>query len=107
MQLRDEYIPIVRLDEIFGLRNASDIVDEMMLVVVEGDNEKIGIVVDDLLGQQQVVIKSLEQNYQKVSGISGATILGDGTVALIIDISSIGKNITPVRRKHSSSDQAA
>jgi two-component system chemotaxis sensor kinase CheA len=107
MQLRDEYIPIVRLDEIFGLRDASDTVDEMMLVVVEGDNEKIGIVVDDLLGQQQVVIKSLEQNYQKVSGISGATILGDGTVALIIDISSIGKNIVPVKRKQPRSEKAA
>jgi two-component system chemotaxis sensor kinase CheA len=76
-------------------------------VVVEGDNEKIGIVVDDLLGQQQVVIKSLEQNYTKVSGISGATILGDGTVALIIDISSIGRNITPVKKHQGKSDQAA
>ena len=64
-----------------------------MLVVVEGDNEKVGIVVDDLLGQQQVVIKSLEQNYQRVTGISGATILGDGTVALIIDVSDVGKNL--------------
>ena len=107
MQLRDEYIPIVRLDKIFGLRDDKDAVDEMMLVVVEGDNEKIGIVVDDLLGQQQVVIKSLEQNYQKVSGISGATILGDGTVALIIDISSIGKNIVPVKRNQNRSERAA
>ncbi|TPD53400.1 MAG: chemotaxis protein CheA [Thalassolituus maritimus] len=107
MQLRDEYIPIVRLDKIFGLRDEKDVVDEMMLVVVEGDNEKIGIVVDDLLGQQQVVIKSLEQNYQKVSGISGATILGDGTVALIIDISSIGKNIVPVKRNQNRSERAA
>lgn len=107
MQLRDEYIPIVRLDQVFGLRDQSQGSDEMMLVVVEGDNEKIGIVVDDLLGQQQVVIKSLEQNYKKVSGISGATILGDGTVALIIDISSIGKNIVPVKRQQSRSDQAA
>ena len=78
-----------------------------MALVVEGDNEKIGIVVDDLLGQQQVVIKSLEQNYQKVSGISGATILGDGTVALIIDISSIGKNIVPVKRNQNRSERAA
>ena len=107
MQLRDEYIPIVRLDQIFGLRDDKDVVDEMMLVVVEGDNEKIGIVVDDLLGQQQVVIKSLEQNYQKVSGISGATILGDGTVALIIDISTIGKNIVPVKRNQNRSERAA
>ncbi|MCY0966045.1 chemotaxis protein CheA [Parathalassolituus penaei] len=93
MKLREEYIPIVRLDQIFHLRHRNESVDDAMLVVVEGDNEKIGIVVDDLLGQQQVVIKSLEANYQKVSGVSGATILGDGTVALIIDISGIGKKI--------------
>lgn len=93
MKLREEYIPIVRLDQIFHLRHRNENVDDAMLVVVEGDNEKIGIVVDDLLGQQQVVIKSLEANYQKVPGVSGATILGDGTVALIIDISGIGKKI--------------
>lgn len=91
MQLRDEYIPIIRLDEVFNLERSLEDCDEQMLVVVESDNEKIGLVVDDLLGQQQVVIKSLEQNYQRVDGISGATILGDGTVALIIDISSIGR----------------
>ncbi|WP_430459793.1 chemotaxis protein CheA [Thalassolituus sp. LLYu03] len=91
MKLREEYIPIVRLDEMFGLRPEEEEFENPMLVVVEGDTEKIGIVVDDLLGQQQVVIKSLEQNYQKVAGISGATILGDGTVALIIDISGVGK----------------
>jgi len=106
MKLRDEYIPIVRLDEIFGLRQREEEVDNPMLVVVEGDTEKIGIVVDDLLGQQQVVIKSLEQNYQRVNGISGATILGDGTVALIIDISSIGKNIDGTK-KIKPSDKAA
>ena len=78
-----------------------------MLVVVEGDTEKIGIVVDDLLGQQQVVIKSLEQNYKKVSGISGATILGDGTVALIIDISSIDKKLVPVKNNSHRPERAA
>ena len=57
-----------------------------LLVVVEGDGRKIGLFVDDLLGQQQVVIKSLETNYQRVDGISGATILGSGAVALILDI---------------------
>ena len=106
MKLRDEYIPIVRLDEMFGLRAKEEEFENPMLVVVEGDTEKIGIVVDDLLGQQQVVIKSLEQNYQRVNGISGATILGDGTVALIIDISNIGKNLEPVK-KITSSDKAA
>ena len=78
-----------------------------MLVVVEGDNEKVGIVVDDLLGQQQVVIKSLEQNYKRVTGISGATILGDGTVALIIDVSDVGKNLDKSVKGHARPDQAA
>ena len=106
MKLRDEYIPVVRLDQIFSLRPAHEEAENPMLVVVEGDNEKIGIVVDDLLGQQQVVIKSLEQNYRKVAGISGATILGDGTVALIIDVSGIGKNIS-AQDENNKPDQAA
>ncbi len=54
--------------------------------MVEGEGRRVALLVDDLLGQQQVVIKSLETNYQKVDGISGATILGDGSVALIVDI---------------------
>ncbi|WP_028294674.1 chemotaxis protein CheA [Oceanobacter kriegii] len=107
MKLRDEYIPIIRLDQVFNLRPLEEEVEEAMLVVVEGDNEKIGIVVDDLLGQQQVVIKSLEQNYQRVSGVSGATILGDGTVALIIDISGIGKKVDGRAAAIPGSEQAA
>ncbi len=107
MQLRDDYIPIIRLDEVFNLQRDFEESGETMLVIVEADNEKIGLVVDDLLGQQQVVIKSLEQNYQKVSGISGATILGDGTVALIIDTSSIGKRIDPLAQSKKTSEQAA
>ena len=107
MKLRDEYIPIVRLDELFNLRTSDDEFENPMLVVVEGDNEKVGIVVDDLLGQQQVVIKSLEQNYKRVTGISGATILGDGTVALIIDVSDVGKNLDKSAKGQSRSDQAA
>lgn len=91
MQLRNDYIPIVQLHDVFDIQPEHKELDGSMLVVVEGDNEKIGVVVDELLGQQQVVIKSLEQNYQKVDSISGATILGDGTVALIVDISGISK----------------
>jgi two-component system chemotaxis sensor kinase CheA len=107
MQLRDEYIPIVRLDEVFNLARPASESDEEMLVVVESDNEKIGLVVDDLLGQQQVVIKSLEQNYRRVDGISGATILGDGTVALIIDISSIGRHTSSITAAQKTTEQAA
>ncbi len=88
-RLRDEYIPIVRLYHIFGIEPASKELDEGLLVVVEAEGKKIAIFVDDLLGQQQVVIKSLETNFKKVQGLSGATILGDGTVALIIDIAGL------------------
>ncbi len=85
-QLRNEYVPIIRLFEIFDIVPENDSLEDSLLVVVECDGEKVGIVVDELSAQQQVVIKSLEQNYQRVEGVSGATILGDGTVALILDI---------------------
>ncbi|MCF2859623.1 chemotaxis protein CheA [Pseudoalteromonas sp. SMS1] len=91
LRLREEYIPILRLYDIFSHQGAREELDKTLLVVVESDNYKIGLLVDDLLAQQQVVIKSLEANYQKVDGISGATILGDGTVSLIIDISGLIK----------------
>ncbi|MGH8527027.1 MAG: chemotaxis protein CheA, partial [Gammaproteobacteria bacterium] len=85
-QLRNEYLPIVRLYEVLNVVPDNRRLDAGLLVVVEGDGQKAGIHVDDLLAQQQVVIKSLETNYRRVTGISGATILADGTVALILDI---------------------
>lgn len=88
-KLRDDYIPIVRLYHIFGLQAESTTLDKGLLVVVEAEGKKVAMFVDDLLGQQQVVIKSLETNYKKVEGLSGATILGDGTVALILDITGL------------------
>jgi len=86
-KLRDEYLPIVRLHEVLGIKDAkAKEINEGLLVVVEGEGRRCGLFVDDLLGQQQVVIKSLEANYRKIHGLSGATILGDGSVALILDI---------------------
>jgi two-component system chemotaxis sensor kinase CheA len=84
---RGFYLPIVRLYEIFGVEPRTKVLDEGLVVVAEGEgHQRIGLFVDDLLGQQQVVIKSLEANYGHVEGVSGATILGDGSVALILDI---------------------
>ena len=84
---RGFYLPIVRLYEIFGVEPHTKVLDEGLVVVAEGEgHQRIGLFVDDLLGQQQVVIKSLEANYGHVEGVSGATILGDGSVALILDI---------------------
>ncbi|TVS18499.1 MAG: chemotaxis protein CheA [Gammaproteobacteria bacterium] len=83
---RGEYVPIVRLHELFDVAPRTRDLHEGLIMVVEGDGRKIGLFVDDLLGQQQVVIKSLETNYGRIGGISGATILGEGTVALILDV---------------------
>lgn len=91
LRLRNEYIPIVYLHEIYAISADLHSIEEGLVVVVEFDGGKYGIVVDDLLAQQQVVIKSLETNYRRVEGVSGATILGDGTVALIVDIAGIVK----------------
>ena len=83
-KLRDEYISIIRLAQAF--HGHSHALDRGQLVVVEADNRRVGLSVDEMLGQQQVVIKSLETNFQQIKGVSGATILGDGRVALILDI---------------------
>lgn len=88
-RFRDEYIPIIRLTDLFQIQGEDTHIKDGLLVVVETDGKKSGIFVDDLHAQQQVVIKSLESNYQKVPGISGATILGNGSVAMILDIAGL------------------
>lgn len=86
---RGDYLPIIRLHEVFGVEPRSRALHEGLVVVAEGDGQRVGLFVDDLRGQQQVVIKSLETNYGHVPGVSGATILGDGSVALILDLSGL------------------
>jgi two-component system, chemotaxis family, sensor kinase CheA len=83
---RGDYIPIVRLHDVFDVEPRHRELDHGLVMVVEGDGRKVGLFVDQLLGQQQVVIKSMETNYRRVEGVSGATILGEGSVALILDI---------------------
>lgn len=90
-RLRDDNVPIIPIFKLFNLDADKQTIDDSLLVVVEADGQKIGLMVDDLLAQQQVVIKSLQDNYQQVDGISGATILGDGSVAMILDIVGIIK----------------
>ncbi|WP_040725822.1 chemotaxis protein CheA [Thiomicrorhabdus sp. Kp2] len=85
-KLRDSYIPVIRLHKKLGVEDAQQDLADGLLVVVEDAGQRAGIFVDDLLGQQQVVIKSLESNFMKIEGIAGATILGDGTVSLILDV---------------------
>lgn len=89
LYLRDLYWPIVKLGELMQLPDA--IKDPLIgiLVLVESSRNRFAMLVDDLLGQQQVVIKSLEQHYRRVDGVAGATIMGDGSVALILDVESL------------------
>jgi len=86
---RDAYLPVVRLYEVFGAKPRTTQLHEGLIMVVEGEGRRVGLFVDDLLGQQQVVIKSLETNFKRVDGVSGATILGDGQVALILDVPGV------------------
>ncbi|WP_296444586.1 chemotaxis protein CheA [Rhodoferax sp. UBA5149] len=89
VKVREEYMPVIHLEKLFevprfDLEKTSDI-----MVVVEADGSRVAMLVDELLGQQQVVVKNLETNYRKVPNVSGATILGNGKVALILDTSAL------------------
>lgn len=89
VQVRGEYLPVIALHEVFNLRPNVTAVHEGILVILEAEGQKIALFVDDLVGQHQVVIKSLESNYRRVQGVSGATIMGDGKVALILDTAAL------------------
>jgi two-component system, chemotaxis family, sensor kinase CheA len=89
INVRGEFIPIIYLHEIFNIRHAQTDASNALVVLVESGRDKLGVVVDELISQQQVVIKSLEGNTDPVRGISGATILGDGRVSLILEISQL------------------
>jgi len=94
------YLPLLRLHELFNIPSKYTDVTQGIVVVVDVDGRQAGIFVDELVGQQQVVVKSLETHYKKVDGIATATILGDGEVALILDISTLA------RMAHESNDDS-
>jgi two-component system chemotaxis sensor kinase CheA len=89
VKVREEFMPVVELEQIFCVPRFEDMAASPIMVVVEAEGQRVALMVDELLGQQQVVIKNLESNYRKVPNVSGATILGDGKVALILDTSSL------------------
>lgn len=90
LKVRSEYIPVVNLRRQFNVSSIG--ADQGLVVVVEAEGRKLALEVDELVGQQQVVIKNLEANYRKVDGVSGATILGDGRVALIVDVGGLQRD---------------
>ena len=91
LRVRGEYLPILSLSEYYGYGERRN--EESLVVVVEGDGQKIALEVDELVGQQQVVVKNIENNYRRIGGVSGATILGDGRVALIVDIGGLVRSL--------------
>lgn len=92
LSIRGDYVPLIHLHRMFGVPDAVSDATRGLVVLsdVEG-GDRIGLVIDEMLGQQQVVIKTLETNYKPIDGVSGATILGDGKVALILDVSGIAR----------------
>lgn len=93
VKVRNEYLPLLPLYQNFGITPEHSDPQRGVLVLVESEGKKIAVQVDELVAQQQVVIKSLEANYRRVRGISGATILGDGRVALILDVGGLVRDL--------------
>jgi len=90
-RLRDQLVPIIDLGYLLGATATHAPADARLLMIVEGEGQRLGLLVDELEGQQQVVVKSLEANFGSVPGLAGATILGDGNVAFILDIPGLAK----------------
>jgi two-component system chemotaxis sensor kinase CheA len=89
VKVREQFLPVVALDEIFAVPRAGAAQRSEIMVIVEAEGRRVALLVDELLGQHQVVVKNLEANYRRVPGVSGATILGDGRVSLIIDVAAL------------------
>jgi two-component system chemotaxis sensor kinase CheA len=89
VEVRNEFMPVLDLERVFNVPRGDAQAASAIMVVIEADGGRVALLVDELLGQQQVVVKNLEANYRKVDGVSGATIMGDGRVALILDVGSM------------------
>ncbi|MGE0370251.1 MAG: chemotaxis protein CheA [Gammaproteobacteria bacterium] len=107
LRLREECIPIIRLYQLFEVEADTTDLEEGLLTIVESDGQRMGIFVDELQAQQQVVIKSLETNFRQLTGISGATMLGDGRVALILDVPGLISLFESRERQQRDDRQAA
>lgn len=89
LKVREEYLALIELNKLFGIQSDLQSVNEGIAVVVQSAGIRYALLVDQLIGQHQVVVKNLEQNYRKVPGIAAATILGDGSVAMILDVAAL------------------
>mgnify|MGYP001249727799 CR=1 FL=1 len=99
VHLRDEYIPYIGLYELLNIETANKKPTDGIIIIIQNNQRKLALLVDDILGQEQVVIKSIKENMNQVDGVAGATILGDGNVALILDIPSLFSAFQKMQRK--------
>jgi len=94
LRVRDEYLPLMAMADLYHIPPATTAErSTSVVVVVESEGRKLALEVDELVGQQQVVVKSIESNYRRIHGVSGATILGDGRVALIVDVGGLSRSL--------------
>lgn len=93
LKVREEYLPLLNLYQLMEIEPNAKSPEEGIVVLLESNHKRFGLCVDALVGQQQVVIKSLEKHYRRIPGVSGATIMGDGSVALILDVESLALHI--------------
>jgi two-component system chemotaxis sensor kinase CheA len=98
VRVRGEYLPLVALHEVFNVEDAKQEPTQGIVTIMQTEGRRFAMLIDELVGQQQVVVKNLETNYRKVHGISAATILGDGSVALIVDVAALNRE---TRNAHS------
>jgi two-component system chemotaxis sensor kinase CheA len=98
LKVRGEYLPLIALHGMFGIDSRVQDPSEGIVVILESEGKRAALLIDDLVGQQHVVVKNLEANYRKVAGISGATILGDGGVSLILDVAALVRASSPLRQ---------
>ena len=89
INVRGEYLPLIALYEIFNLPSKVNSFEDGIAIILEAEGQKVALFVDNLLGQHQVVVKNLETNYRRVPGVAGATIMGDGHVAFILDVAAL------------------
>jgi len=98
LKVRGEYLPLIALHGVFGIASRAVDPADGIVVILESEGKRAALLIDDLVGQQHVVVKNLESNYRKVAGISGATILGDGGVSLILDVAALVRASSPLRQ---------
>ncbi|RQR53228.1 chemotaxis protein CheA [Burkholderia sp. Bp9126] len=100
VRVRGEYLPLVALHEVFSVDEARTDPTQGIVTIMETEGRRFAMLIDELVGQQQVVVKNLETNYRKVHGISAATILGDGSVALIVDVAALNRETRATHGAH-------